>query len=145
MSDKSEDKYRYTASTVVLPLRELPTFYRPLVEFVGGLKVTSVALSFGWESDLPDDKQPQNREVSTETLLATLEKIAPSGFRLGRTDIWVTSFNPSFQFQFCNDADLHIYANARPIVEAMIDSWKRKGFPGAEGFKVYEWKDGGWH
>jgi hypothetical protein len=121
-------KYSFEVLTEILTPAQYGSFIDDLQKILTPSK--TLELSFGWDPRHPDDKQLADRTIPPSALAATLQDAAKAGFSLGEVDVWISG--DDFEFQFCNDRDLHLRSNNRAMIDTMVKHWK------ARGFTVYE-------
>jgi hypothetical protein len=85
-------------------------------------ELKDVAVSFGWDSNLPIERMWQEQFVSIDEVVATIEASERSGIsQIGKSDIFVES--PGFLFMLCHEGDVHVKGSS-VLVERFARRWQ---------------------
>ena len=129
--------YQFSINTEILKIDSLPVELNRIVNFLKQNQVSQIMLIHGWVPDL-EEEQGQDSLIHIDSLRKTIDdEILKGQIELGRVDLWIRNDEKEYQFQICNDADLHFYANEAHLISTIVEIWKKAGH------QIYGFVEGG--
>jgi hypothetical protein len=88
--------------------------------------VSHVAVSFGWDSNLPTNAMWKDQTVPVNDLISFIAKSEMSGVvQIGKADIFIEA--PDFLFTLCHESDAHVRGSS-DLVQQFVRRWEALGY-----------------